>query len=119
MSESIEKIKKAITSMVLDFTTLEVTTIKGEITINNGPTIAPADATTSLSSLLLELKVTSIAKAKVIAGTIQEADGDMVSYLDENITDSEKSAHAELLKSAQESRTETIKMLAAVAGLSK
>lgn len=84
-----------------DFSSLEVTTYKGEVKIT-GNAAVPKDFDTILA------KAKSQANFKILASSKSRLDGDLTTFYDHDITNDEKSAHNELVETAKSNRAAVI-----------
>jgi len=89
-----------------DFSSLEVTTYKGEVKIT-GNAAVPKDFDTILA------KAKSQSSFKILASTKSRLDGDMTTFYDTDITADEKIAHNELIETAKSNRTAVIDLFKA------
>jgi len=93
-----------IADTIGDLSSLDVVTFSGSVTLEKSD--APAAIPTSFDTVIKGALAN--AEVKILASTQMKIDGDIVTYYDENIDDTQIKAHIEAVQAGKESRQATI-----------
>lgn len=104
-----DKAIKYLDKLVDDITTLQVTTISGEVTIDSITIVTGNDKKIDFKKILEMIggAGAATAKIKLIASTLVDFDNDVVQYYGSSLSEEEKSMlslHTEAVKNASEAR---------------
>ncbi|WP_221797266.1 hypothetical protein [Oceanobacter mangrovi] len=104
---ALENLKNSIS----DLSSVEVATFKGtiELTGDNQPQ--------TLDEVMAAVKAAASVNARVLAYTKMDADGDIVTYMDDEVAENDLAAHNDLVQIAHSNRQETIEMLVNLFGI--
>jgi len=105
-----ENALKKIGEAVTDLSSLDVTTYKGSVVIKSNSKVESFDTVFSAA------KANQKSSLKVLASTRVSLDGDIAVFYDEEIEETEKQAHNELVMEATENRRDTINMIRDIVG---
>jgi hypothetical protein len=111
--ESIEKFAEKIESAIVDFTTLDVVTVTGDLSFIFNE--KDGGKNKSVKDIILELKKEStVGKAEIVAFTHMDFDQDTIQYVGEkyNIENPLLKAHAESVITATKARNAMLSFIA-------